>query len=89
MFRLDSFRLVGNAQPSCPRPRSLRSLLAAVHEDDRGSVSLETVLIIAAVAIPVLIVIIKFGWPKIKDYFDKGMQDLEGAGDKAISEGSN
>ena len=66
---------------------SLRNLLRKVHRDERGVVSLETVLIIGAIAIPVLIIIIKFGWPKIKAYFDKGMQDLEQNSDKAIQNG--
>ena len=29
----------------------------------------------------------KFGWPKIKAYFDKGMQDLQQNSDKAIQNG--
>lgn len=45
---------------------------------------METVLIIAAVALPVLIIIIKFGWPKIKAYFDEGMNELERETDDAI-----
>ena len=64
--------------------KSFRDLLKKIHQDDRGVVSLETVLIIGAIAIPVLIIIVKFGWPKIKAYFDKGMQDLEQNSDKAI-----
>jgi hypothetical protein len=39
--------------------------------------TLETVLIIAAIALPVLIVIIKYGWPAIRNYFDRGLQSLE------------
>ncbi len=56
---------------------SLRNIIKRLHRDERGVVSLETVLIIAAVALPVLIIIIKFGWPKIKSYFDTGMNQLE------------
>lgn len=67
---------------------SFRDLLKKVHQDERGVVSLETVLIIGAIAIPVLIIIVKFGWPKIKAYFDKGMQDLEQNSDKAIQNGT-
>lgn len=47
-------------------------------------VSLETVLIIGAIALPVLIIILKFGWPKIKAFFDKGMSDLQKSSDSAI-----
>ena len=64
--------------------RSLRTLLKRVHQDERGVVSLETVLIIGAIALPVLIIIIKFGWPRIRDYFYKGIQDLESETDQAI-----
>lgn len=52
-------------------------LLAKVHEDDRGSVSLETILIIGAVALPILIFLIKFGWPRIREFFNQGLTDLE------------
>lgn len=54
------------------------NLLKKVHRDEGGSVSIETILILAAIAIPILIVILKFGWPKIKQFFDDGMSDLEG-----------
>ncbi len=63
---------------------SLKQLFKKIHNDERGVVSLETVLIIAAVALPVLIIIIKFGWPRIKEYFDKGMDDMERESDNAI-----
>ena len=56
-----------------------------VHEDQRGQVSIETVLILVAVAIPILIVIIKFGWPRIKAFFDQGMTDLEGGAGNAAN----
>lgn len=53
-------------------------LLKRIHKDERGAISIETVLIIAAIAIPILIFIIKFGWPRIKGFFERGMDDLEG-----------
>ncbi|HVV99318.1 MAG TPA: hypothetical protein VHB77_03190 [Planctomycetaceae bacterium] len=56
---------------------SLLRLLKQVHEDEDGAVSLETILIIGAIALPILIFIIKFGWPKIRQFFDTGMQDLQ------------
>jgi hypothetical protein len=55
----------------------LWDLLRKVHEDDEGAVSLETILIIAAIALPVLIFLIKFGWPRIKEFFLRGLDDLE------------
>jgi hypothetical protein len=48
-----------------------------IHSDQRGAVSLETVLIIAAIAIPILIFLIKFGWPRIEKYFMEGLDNLE------------
>lgn len=63
---------------------AFRKLMKRVHNDERGSVSLETILIIGAIAIPVLIVIIKFGWPKIKGYFDDGMDSLEDNTERTI-----
>jgi Flp pilus assembly pilin Flp len=63
---------------------SLREVFKRLHRDERGVVSLETVLIIAAVALPVLIIIIKFGWPRIKSYFDEGLDSLERETDDAV-----
>jgi len=64
---------------------SLKRLFEKVHRDQRGAVSIETILIIAAIALPVLIFLIKFGWPQIKQYFQKGLDDLqEGADDAAM-----
>lgn len=57
--------------------RSLRNLLQRVHNDERGAVSLETILIIGAIALPILIYLLKYGWPKIKNYFDQGVSDLD------------
>jgi hypothetical protein len=41
------------------------------------------VLIIAAIALPILIFILKFGWPRIKAFFNQGMTDLEGGAQQA------
>lgn len=62
----------------------LLNLLRKVHNDEYGAVSLETVLIIGAIALPVLIFLIKIGWPRIKGYFTQGLAELEeGAGQAA------
>lgn len=53
----------------------------AIHNDERGAVSIETILIIAAIAIPILIFILKFGWPRIRDFFNNGMDDLSNTAD--------
>jgi hypothetical protein len=62
---------------------SLQSLLKRVHGDERGAVSLETILIIGAIALPILIFLIKFGWPRIRDYFNEGLDELEEGADDA------
>jgi F0F1-type ATP synthase membrane subunit b/b' len=58
-------------------------LLKKVHGDEQGAVSLETILIIGAIALPVLIFLIKVGWPKIREYFDKGLEELKTDVDEA------
>ena len=63
----------------------LKDLLARVHEDEEGAVSIETILIIAAIALPILIFVIKFGWPEVKRFFQEGLTDLEGASDGAAN----
>ena len=53
------------------------SLLGAscrIHQDEEGSVSLETVLIIGAIALPILIFLIKVGWPQDQGLFQQRHQ---------------
>jgi len=69
-----------------PTGGTFLSLLKKVHRDENGGVSIETVLIIAAIALPILIFIIKFGWPRIKALFTEGMEDLEGGAEGAAGE---
>jgi hypothetical protein len=52
-------------------------LIARVHGDERGAVSLETILIIGAIALPILIFLIKVGWPRVKGSFVQGMDELD------------
>lgn len=63
---------------------SLWRLLKQIHADDRGAVSLETILIIGAIALPILIFLIRVGWPRIKGYFTQGLQELEAERTNAI-----
>ena len=58
-------------------------VLRRLHRDERGALTLETVLIIAAIALPVLIVIVKYGWSAIRNYFDRGLESLEQSTDEA------
>ena len=48
-------------------PGRYRELARRVHEDERGAVSLETILIIGAIALPILIFLLKWGWPRVRD----------------------
>jgi Flp pilus assembly pilin Flp len=65
------------------RKHSLARLLGRLHRDERGAVSFETILIIAAIALPILIFLLKVGWPRIKALWTKGMTDIEGAQNNA------
>jgi hypothetical protein len=64
--------------------KRLLRLLRRVHENQDGAVSLETILIIGAISLPILIFLIKVGWPRIKEYFNRGLDDLEEGGNRAI-----
>ncbi len=56
---------------------TLRSLLQRVHNDERGAVTLETVLIIGAIALPILIFLLRFAWPRIEAFFESGLDAVE------------
>lgn len=56
---------------------SLPKILKKIHDDEDGAVSLETILIIGAIALPILIFLIMVAWPRIQSFFNQGMQDLE------------
>ncbi len=64
---------------------SFKGLLKRVHGDQRGAVSLETILIIGAISLPILIFLIKYGWPRIRDFFYQGMDELEQESQNATS----
>jgi len=63
---------------------SLVKLLREIHEGEEGAVSLETILIVGAIALPILIFLITKAWPRVKDYFNQGLEDLEGSRQEAI-----
>ena len=52
-------------------------VLRAVHRSEQGSMSLETILIIGAIALPILIFLIKVGWPRVKGFFVQGLDELD------------
>jgi hypothetical protein len=53
----------------------LRSRLTRRH-GRQGALSIETILILAAIAVPILIFILKVGWPKIQKYFNESTDTL-------------
>ena len=59
-----------------PTLKRAHRLLKRLHHDERGALTIETVLIIAAIALPVLIIIIKLGLPPMKKYFFENLERL-------------
>jgi len=59
----------------------------SLHRNERGAVSLETILIIGAIAIPILIFLVKIGWPMVKDQFTNNTQLLEIESDRVANGG--
>jgi len=68
---------------------SLNSLFRRLHRDQSGAVTLETVLIIGAVSLPILIFVLKYGWPRVRNYFNKGVSRLHEEGNDVTSGVSN
>lgn len=67
------------------KPQNFRELLDRLHNDEDGAVSLETILIIGAIAMPILIFLLKYGWPKIKNYFNQSLDNLENSSNNVIN----
>jgi Flp pilus assembly pilin Flp len=63
----------------------LSDVLRRVHEDEEGAVSLETVLIIGFIALPILAFLLTKAWPAIQNYFNSGLGDLQGDATSAAS----
>ncbi|MDB4370760.1 MAG: hypothetical protein P8R31_08130 [Mariniblastus sp.] len=68
------------------RMLDVRRLLTRIHNDEKGGVSLETILIIGAIALPILIFLITVAWPRVKTFFEQGMTDLENGSINAQSQ---
>jgi hypothetical protein len=62
----------------------LADLLRKVHRNEEGTISLETILIIGAIALPILVFLILKAWPRVKEYFNQGLTDLEDNRQQAI-----
>ena len=56
--------------------RTTWKTLQRIHRNEAGAVSLETILVIGAIALPILIFVLKFGWPKVREYFFTGLDNL-------------
>lgn len=69
------------------KPRNFRELLDRLHNEEDGAVSLETILIIGAIAMPILIFLLKYGWPKIKSYFNTSLDNLQNSSNTVINGG--
>jgi Flp pilus assembly pilin Flp len=67
----------------------MHTLLRRLHSDERGAVSLETILILGAIALPILIFVLKYGWPRVRNYFTTGQTKLEKESNDVISGVSN
>ncbi len=61
-----------------------RKLMQRLHRDERGAVSLETILIIGAIALPILIWLVRWGWPMVRGYFQDNMDQLGNDTDNVI-----
>jgi Flp pilus assembly pilin Flp len=70
------------------RDNNFRSLMRRIHNDERGAVSLETILIIGAIAIPILIFLVKIGWPKVRDMFENRMDELDAESENVTNDQS-
>jgi len=64
---------------------SLIQFARRLHTDERGAISLETVLIVGAIALPILIFVLKYGWPRVRNYFTSGQTKLEKESNDVIS----
>ena len=60
---------------ACEEDLSNRPLETAL--PDAVASGKEPLLIIGAIAIPILLFLLKVGWPRIKGYFNQGLDDLE------------
>ena len=55
----------------------VKDLWGRLQRDEEGGLSLETILIIGAIALPILIFLIAVAWPRVQAFFEQGMTDLE------------
>ena len=67
------------------RLKSIRERLKALHRDDRGADMVEYILLIAAVALPLLAVLIFF-WKDIAEWASTLYEDAKGSAEEGIPE---
>ncbi len=72
---------------SAKESSAVHRLIQRVHNDERGAVTIETILIIGAIALPILIFVLRFGWPRIRDQFFEGVEDMQSLSDD-VSQGA-
>jgi serine/threonine protein kinase len=62
-----------------PQPASSgRTIRASAAMKGRGcAISLEILMLLLAIAMPTGVVGVKYGWPRVKEYFSSGMMELE------------
>lgn len=57
--------------------KRILKVLREVHRNQRGAVSLETILIIGAIALPILLFLLRVGWPTVQRIFTTNLGNLE------------
>jgi Flp pilus assembly pilin Flp len=60
--------------------KQLKKLLARIHRDETGAMSVEKVLILAVIALPILIMIWMFWSNKLKPWFQGQADQLQDPG---------
>jgi Flp pilus assembly pilin Flp len=59
--------------------------LKKVHHDEKGAVTIETVLIIAVIALPILLFFYRFVWPQLREKLEELLEEIFGDGEGAAN----
>ncbi|QDU40911.1 hypothetical protein Mal4_52740 [Maioricimonas rarisocia] len=68
------------------RCREVWRKIRTFHRNESGALSLETVLILGAVAVPLLVFVLRFGWPRVRLMFEDRLDGVHDEADR-IREG--